>query len=159
MNSLRSVINRECNEEMISKLLNSVLITAILFISGSVSSHEPLTELRSVPNLHAGYVRDGTIVMTGKIINRENAAGFYLRCGAQQSAGISNKCILYGINNQHHKLNVRLEGRGWQAAPSGKMGIVNYNSSAGLIFRVVSDGDQLITADKWRVDLVSAAIH
>ena len=108
------------------------------------------------PGLQAGPVRDGTLLMRGRVSSDAPHGGFRLWCAADAAGGSSTRCVLTGQRHAGNTLRVRLSGEGWQPGPTLEGGIMTINAERSVAFRIEADGDQNAAADTWAVALSAA---
>lgn len=137
-----------------SALLAGLMLTS-LCVSGAENTG---LQLRAAPGLQAGQVRDGTLLMSGRVSSNLSHAGFRLRCEAEALPGHPGSCTLSGQRDPDHWLRVRLSGPGWQPGASGDAAMMTYTTDSSAAFRLEADGDQHIDADTWTVAL-SASVQ
>lgn len=128
-------------------LLLTLLAIAILR-SGSSHASPPQLTLRVGATPTAGFVADGTVLAQGTITSDEPHAGFRVWQEVKQN-GSPQRYTLTGKNGEHHRLNVRLAGEGWQPDMLTGQGMVRQDSSYSVSFRVEVDGNQTVVVDTW----------
>lgn len=135
------------------------LLAGLMLISLCASGAEnPGLQLRAASGLQAGQVRDGTLLMSGRVSSSSSHAGFRLRCEAEAESGHPGRCTLSGQRDPGHRLRVRLSGPGWQPGSQGDAAMMVYTADGTATFRLEADGDQHIDADTWTVAL-SASVQ
>lgn len=122
-------------------------------------AENPGLQLRAAPGLRAGQVRDGTLLMEGRVSSNTSHAGFRLRCEAEAEPGHSGRCTLSGQRDPGHRLRVRLSGPGWQPGAAGDGTMMAYTTDSATGFRLEADGDQHVDADSWTVALSASVLN
>lgn len=135
-------------------------LLAGLMLTGLCASgaENPGLQLRAASGLQAGPVRDGTLLMSGRVSSSSSHSGFRLRCEAEAEPGHPGRCTLSGQRDPGHRLQVRLSGPGWQPAAQGDTTMMTYTADGSAAFRLEADGDQYMDADTWTVAL-SASVQ
>lgn len=135
---------------------STALMAALLLLTAGVACADITTlQISATPGLQAGQVRDGTLLLSGRIALHSAHSGFRLRCNGQPEAGRPDICLLQGQRNSGHQLRVRLTGAGWQPREDGTMIYISDDSAP---FRVEADGNQHVAADTWTVALSASVI-
>lgn len=111
------------------------------------------------PGLQAGTVRDGTLLIAGRVSSNAPHAGFRLRCETEAEPGHPGRCTLAGQRDPGHRLRVRLSGPGWQAGAAGDGTMMVYTADGSTAFRLEADGDQHVEADTWTVALSASVMN
>ncbi|WP_264228783.1 AfaD family invasin [Pantoea ananatis] len=138
-----------------SALLAGLMLTG-LCASGA---ENPGLQLRAAPGLQAGPVRDGTLLIAGRVSSNAPHAGFRLRCETEAEPGHPGRCTLAGQRDPGHRLRVRLSGPGWQAGAAGDGTMMVYTADGSTAFRLEADGDQHVEADTWTVALSASVMN
>lgn len=136
----------------------AVLFFAMLMTAQGASANELSIRLQPTNGLQAGKVKDGELLLVGNLTDHGAHSGFHIRCDGQTEPGREQVCKLQGIRNPAHVLRVRIDGDGWQAAGLGKTWMEKLSTNDSVMFRLVADGDQVITTDSWTVAF-SAGVH
>lgn len=119
----------------------------------------PDLQLRAAPGLQAGPVRDGTLLIAGRVSSNASRAGFRLRCEDEAESGHPGHCTLSGQRDPGHRLRVRLSGPGWQPGAAGDGTMMAYTTDSATGFRLEADGDQHVDADTWTVALSASVLN
>lgn len=143
------------------KIYGRAALLAALMLAGlcATGAENPGLQLRAASGLQAGPVRDGTLLMTGRVSSSSPHAGFRLRCETGAEPGQSGRCTLSGQRDPGHRLRVRLSGPGWQPGAQGDGAVMAYTADGSAAFRLEADGDQHIDADTWTVALSAAVLN
>ncbi|MGP2504469.1 AfaD family invasin [Pantoea ananatis] len=129
----------------------------LLTVAGAAQAG-PVLQLTATPGLQAGPIRDGTVLMRGRVSSGAPHDGFRLWCAADTADGSSAHCVLIGQRHAGNTLRVRLSGDGWQPEPPPQGGMMTVNAERSAAFRIEADGDQNAAADTWAVTLSAATI-
>jgi len=131
-------------------------LTGLLLNAAGAAQAGTAIQLTATPGLQAGPVRDGTLLMRGRVSSDTPHAGFRLWCAAGVAEGDSVRCVLTGQRHAGHILRVRLSGGGWQPGPPPEGGVMTINAERSVAFRIEADGDQSAAADTWIMALSAA---
>lgn len=143
---------------MSKKIGRTAAFLAILVVaSNSALADSPSLQLSPAKVLKAGHIRDGAIVLTGRLTDREKHAGFRIQCEALANTEQLQVCTLHGQRDDSHILRVRLDGRGWQPESPNNDSKVAYATDESMTFRLVADGDQAVAADSWTITIGATA--
>ncbi|KAF6660654.1 hypothetical protein HFD91_11650 [Enterobacteriaceae bacterium EKM102V] len=127
----------------------------LLTVAGAAQAG-PVLQLTATPGLQAGPVRDGTLLMRGRVISNDPHGGFRLWCTADAAGGSSASCVLTGQRAAGNTLRVRLSGEGWQPGTPPEGGMMTITAERSVAFRIEADGDQNAAADTWAMALTAA---
>lgn len=143
------------------KIYGRAALLAGLMLAGLCANgaENPGLQLRVASGLQAGPVRDGTLLMSGRVSSGAPHAGFRLRCEGQAGPAQSGRCTLSGQRDPGHRLRVHLSGPGWQPGPQGDAAVMTYTADSAAAFRLEADGDQHIDADTWTVALSASVLN
>lgn len=131
-------------------------LTGLLLTVAGAAQAGPVLQLTATPGLQAGPVRDGTLLMRGRVSTNAPHGGFRLWCAAHTPGDSSASCILTGQRHAGNTLRVRLSGEGWQPGLPPGGGMMTVNAERSVAFRIEADGDQSAAADSWVVALSAA---
>ncbi|MGG6196936.1 AfaD family invasin [Pantoea allii] len=127
----------------------------LLTVAGAAQAG-PVLQLTATPGLQAGPVRDGTVLMRGRVSSNDPHSSFLLWCTADAAGGSSASCVLTGQRHAGNILRVRLSGEGWQPGTPPEGGVMTITAERSVAFRIEADGDQIAVADTWAVALSAA---
>ncbi|ERM13350.1 hypothetical protein NS303_21655 [Pantoea ananatis] len=131
-------------------------LTGLLLTVAGAAQAGPVLHLTATPGLQAGPVRDGTLLMRGRVSSNAPHGGFRLWCAAYAAGGSSARCVLTGQRHAGNTLRVRLSGEGWLPGPPPEGGMITVDAERSVAFRIEADGDQNAAADTWAVALSAA---
>lgn len=142
------------------KIYGRAALLAGLMLAGLCANgaENPGLQLRAASDLQAGPVRNGTLLMSGRVSSNASHAGFRLRCEAEAEPGQPGCCTLSGQRDPSHRLRVRLSGPGWQPGAQGDAAMMTYTADGSAAFRLEADGDQHADADTWTVALSASVL-
>ena len=90
------------------------VLTGLLLTAAGAAQAGPVLQLTATPGLQAGQVRDGTLLMRGRVSSNDPHGGFRLWCATHAPGDSSVRCVLTGQRHAGNTLRVRLSGEGWQ---------------------------------------------
>lgn len=132
------------------------VLTGLLLTAAGAAQAGPVLQLTATPGLQAGQVRDGTLLMRGRVSSNDPHGGFRLWCATHAPGDSSVRCVLTGQRHAGNTLRVRLSGEGWQPGPPPEGGMMTFNAERSVAFRIEADGDQQAAADTWAMALSAA---
>lgn len=128
-------------------------------ISGLVQADDTpqiILKMRSV--LESGKLTDGTRLGVGRIVFHEEHSGFQVWSDSVKSTDQPHRYVLAGDQDIDHKLQVRLEGDGWQSDVKEGKGIILVTSDDMAKFDVKADGEQTVVADRYQLQINGMAL-
>ncbi|MDF7788613.1 AfaD family invasin [Pantoea stewartii] len=136
--------------------LRHFALTGLLLTVAGVAQASPVLQLTTTSGLQAGSVKDGTVLMRGRVSSDDPHGGFRLWCVAHAAGSSSARCVLTGQRHTGNTLRVRLSGEGWYPGPGPEGGMMTVNAERSVVFLIEADGDQDAAADTWAVALSAA---
>lgn len=137
----------------------SALLAGLMLKSICASADEnPSLQLRATSGLKAGNVRDGTLLMSGRVSSDSSHVGFRLLCRAEPKSVDPGRCTLSGQRDPGHRLRVRLSGPAWRPGAQSDGAVITYATGAAD-FRLEADGDQYVDTDTWTVALSGSVLN
>lgn len=136
----------------------AVALLLAAFHPALYAADEPVRlDIQVRAGLPGGVVKDGTRLATGRISHTENHTGFHVWSLAAAVPGKPGVYVLDGTGYANNGLRVRLQGTEWRDAQDGRgLALLTDRGSASL--DVVADGDQMVKADNWRLQLQGAVL-
>ena len=135
----------------------SLLTTVVLWSGRGYAAEVPQLALQVRAVQFAGPVADGTLLVQGSVNSGEPHTGFRVWSEAAQN-GAPQRYILTGRGSHNHRIRVRLVGRDWQPDVMTGRGMVLMSSDYGAPFSVELDGDQMLPADTWPLQLQAVTL-
>ncbi|WP_210530852.1 AfaD family invasin, partial [Pantoea ananatis] len=122
-------------------------LAGLLLSAAGAAQAGPVLQLTATSGLQAGPIRDGTLLMRGRVSSNDPHGGFRLWCAADAAGGRSAHCVLTGQRHSGNTLRVRVSGEGWQPELPPEGGMMTVNAERSVAFRIEADGDQNAAAD------------
>lgn len=119
----------------------------------------PQLDIQMKTGMQSGLIHDGTRIARGRISQSDLHTGFQVWSNAPRAGSQAQSYLLSGIDQSRKPLRVRLEGNGWSPDTENGQGIVLHTPEPFATFDVVVDGDQIVQADAWQVQLNGNALQ
>lgn len=132
-----------------------MVLAGIMSITTVRAEVTPVIQI-NMQKLQAGHLTDGQRLGQGVIVFHDAHTGFQVWSDGQRSGALSGRYVLAGSNNADHKLRVRLEGDNWQPDNKSFKGVTLYSGDEIGRFYIVADGEQLIKADRYLLQVNGA---
>lgn len=132
------------------------LLAGMVSNSPAVAAGSPQLVLQMDQGLQAGAVRDGTRLGRGTLISYDSHTGFQLRSEQALSSSEPGRYVLTGNQHPSHKLRVRLVPQKLTVTPAPDTTEIRLNTAdTRVVFDILTDGDQNIAADSYRLNITS----
>lgn len=141
----QSVNNRTGSWYWLGKLWLGVLLC-----STTVSADDTVVQL-SMAQLESPRVQDGHLLGRGRVMCGADHARFRVWMAPEYLAPDQQSYILTLVESQQARLQIRLQGHGWQKALPSESGIVRSGSESSAVFDIVAHGEQQILPGIYRL--------
>lgn len=128
------------------------ILLYILCMPFYASAESTQLSIKTVSNLSAGHVTDGTRIGKISISNADNHCGFNVWLDAFDNK--NGRYTLKGVNSNTNTLNVRLSGNGLFYPLNHKGVDFGMGGEKFSSINIVIDGNQNINSDAWRIHVI-----
>ncbi|WP_419236831.1 AfaD family invasin [Serratia fonticola] len=137
--------------------LTASLLMVIVLWCGHVRAEAPQLTLQVRTGQFSGPVADGTLLAQGTVTSGDAHNGFWVWSDANLN-GAPLRYTLSGEGRHDNRINVRLTGRDWRPDVTQGRGMVLMSSDYSASFSVEVDGNQMLPADTWSLQLHAVAL-
>lgn len=135
-----------------TQIMMRSLVMAVLVLTALSARADDKPELTLSGRSHLGsQVREGDLIANGKITYQGRHSGFKVWLEARKSGEAPDHYIVTGTHDGEHELRVVIGRDGWRPDDKAGNGIIILTGEPQAEFDVVSDRDQTVAADEYRI--------